>query len=64
MIRAEGLASAEMVDAGQSGSIVTLLCDGGERYSCTYYQNDWLAERGIDPVNVSELSNRISDRTE
>ena len=49
----------EMVDAGQSGSIVTLLCDGGERYSCTYYQDDWLAGRGIDPVKVSELSKRL-----
>ncbi len=38
----------EMVDAGESGSIVTLLCDGGERYSCTYYEDSWLAERGID----------------
>lgn len=42
----------ELVAAGQSGSIVTLLCDGGERYSCTYYDDNWLAERSIawEPV--------------
>jgi cysteine synthase A len=34
--------------AGESGSIVTVLCDGGERYSQTYYNDHWLAEHGID----------------
>ncbi|QQN74733.1 PLP-dependent cysteine synthase family protein [Croceicoccus sp. YJ47] len=43
----------EMVNAGESGSIVTLLCDGGERYSCTYYDDSWLAERGIDIVKMN-----------
>lgn len=38
----------EMAAAGEQGSIVTLLCDGGERYGCTYYNDAWLAERGID----------------
>lgn len=37
----------EMASAGQGGSIVTLLCDGGERYGCTYYDDAWLTERGI-----------------
>ena len=40
----------EMAKAGESGSVVTLLCDGGERYASTYYQNAWLRERGIDIV--------------
>jgi cysteine synthase A len=34
--------------AGESGSVVTLLCDGGERYTSTYYSDSWLAEQGID----------------
>jgi cysteine synthase A len=34
----------DMAQAGDSGSIVTLLCDGGERYGCTYYDADWLAQ--------------------
>ncbi|MBB4154315.1 cysteine synthase A [Sphingomonas jinjuensis] len=38
----------EMAAAGEEGSIVTLLCDGGDRYACTYYRDDWLAERGVD----------------
>lgn len=38
----------EMHAAGEAGSIVTLLCDGGERYGCTYYDDDWLAGQGID----------------
>jgi cysteine synthase A len=34
--------------AGETGSIVTLLCDGGERYACTYFDDGWLADQGID----------------
>ncbi len=34
---------------GESGSIVTLLCDGGERYHETLYDPAWLAERGVNP---------------
>jgi cysteine synthase A len=32
----------------EAGSVVTLLCDGGERYADTYYSDSWLAEQGID----------------
>ena len=38
----------EMAAAGETGSIITLLCDGGERYGCTYYDDSWLAGCGID----------------
>lgn len=37
----------EMAARGETGSIVTLLCDGGDRYACTYYRDEWLAARGI-----------------
>ena len=30
--------------AGETGSIVTLMCDGGSRYSDTYYNPDWVRE--------------------
>src|SRR3954447_1108207 len=30
------------------GSVVTLLCDGGERYQGTYYDDGWLARQDID----------------
>lgn len=38
----------EMAARREEGSVVTLLCDGGERYAHTYYDERWLAERGID----------------
>ena len=28
--------------------MVTLICDGGERYRGTYYDDGWLAEQGLD----------------
>lgn len=35
--------AVRMRDAGQTGSIVTLLCDSGERYLDTYYNPQWVA---------------------
>ncbi len=32
----------------ESGSIVTLACDGGERYADTVYDDAWLAANGLD----------------
>lgn len=39
---------AEMQRQQQSGSVVALLCDGGERYQETYYNPDWLIKNGLD----------------
>lgn len=39
---------ARMLATGQTGSIVTLVCDGGERYTHTYYDDAWLAGQGLD----------------
>ncbi len=39
---------AEMLERGRSGSVVTLLCDGGERYAGSYFDDDWVASEGID----------------
>jgi cysteine synthase len=41
---------AEMVARGKRGSIVSLMCDAGDRYAGSYYNPDWLAERGLDPA--------------
>jgi cysteine synthase A len=38
----------EMHLADESGSIVTLLCDSGDRYANTYFNDVWLAEQHID----------------
>jgi cysteine synthase A len=40
--------AAEMRAAGESGSVVTLICDRGDRYLGTYYDDGWLAEHGLD----------------
>ncbi len=51
----------EMTDKGQSGSIVTLLCDSGERYLATYYNDMWLEKNNIDIMpylkKIQQLNN-------
>ena len=37
-----------MRDAGQSGSLVSLLCDRGDRYDETLFDRAWLARNGIN----------------
>ena len=38
----------EMAAAGEVGSVVSLLCDSGERYRSTYFNDAWLRQRGFD----------------
>jgi cysteine synthase A len=38
---------AEMLARGERGSVVTLICDGGDRYAGTYYSDAWVAEQGL-----------------
>ena len=42
------MAAQQMKAAGESGSIVAILCDGGERYATTYYDQAWLAGQGYE----------------
>ncbi|WP_433560368.1 PLP-dependent cysteine synthase family protein [Nocardia sp. CA-151230] len=42
-----------MLARGDQGSVVTLLCDPGERYLDKYYSQAWLAGEGIDPTPYS-----------
>ena len=39
--------ASEMLARGEGGSIITLICDGGERYAGTYYDDAWLAEHDL-----------------
>lgn len=39
---------AEMVAAGETGSVVTLICDPGDRYLDKYYSDDWVAGQHLD----------------
>lgn len=43
---------AEMVAEGQRGSIVSLMCDGGDRYAGNYYNPAWLSGQGPGPRAV------------
>jgi cysteine synthase A len=45
---------AELRAAGRTGSVVTLLCDGGERYLQTYYDDDWVTRQGLDLAPYGE----------
>ena len=39
---------SEMIARGDEGSVVTLLCNSGERYRSTHLDDAWLQSRGID----------------
>jgi cysteine synthase len=39
---------AEMLARGERGSVVTLICDGGERYSGTYSSDAWVRDQGLE----------------
>ncbi|WP_308259054.1 PLP-dependent cysteine synthase family protein [Pseudonocardia sp. H11422] len=39
---------ARMRSEGVRGSVVTLICDGGERYRHSYYDDGWVAAQGLD----------------
>jgi cysteine synthase A len=39
---------AEMLSRGERGSLVTLICDGGDRYSGSYYNDAWVSGQGLE----------------
>jgi cysteine synthase A len=41
-------AARRMREEGRDGSIVTILCDAGDRYAHSYYAPAWYAANGID----------------
>jgi cysteine synthase A len=50
----------EMIAEGSKGSIVTLICDPGERYLGTYYDPHWIAREGLDPRPYRDWLERFS----
>jgi cysteine synthase A len=40
--------TSRMKAEGRTGSLVSLICDSGERYGNTYYNDDWVAAQGLD----------------
>ena len=49
----------EMVRTGEEGSVVTLLCDSGERYRSTHFDDAWLECRGIDIKAAEDAMERF-----
>ncbi|MDQ0755819.1 cysteine synthase A [Arthrobacter sp. B3I4] len=41
---------AGMIAEGRHGSVVSLMCDGGDRYSGNYYNPEWLQTQNLDPA--------------
>lgn len=56
------LIAAELVQRGESGSLVTLLCDAGERYLHTYYNPAWRDAQQLDTAPFVEQLNRFLDK--
>ena len=50
---------AEMVAEGRSGSVVTLLADSGDRYSDTYFCDEWLIKERARPVSLRRCAGRV-----
>ena len=55
---------SEMKAAGETGPVVTLICDGGERYAGTYYNDEWLASEHIDVASARTKLARLANTGE
>ena len=53
---------AQMLERGETGSVVTLICDSGERYANTYYNQQWLDEQGLDLAPYTAKLLRIMEQ--
>jgi len=49
----------EMKARGETGAVVTLICDGGERYLDTYYNDAWMTAQGYAPADWPEAFHGI-----
>nr|WP_245694135.1 PLP-dependent cysteine synthase family protein [Streptomyces abyssalis] len=45
---------SEMAAQGRTGSVVTLICDPGDRYLDKYYSDGWLTAQGLDIAPYSQ----------
>ena len=52
---------SEMRAAGETGPVVTLICDSGERYAGTYYNETWLVAENLDIAPALARLKRIAD---
>jgi cysteine synthase A len=54
-------AAARLLKTGEQGSLVTLICDSGERYLNTYHSPEWVAARGMDSRAFESTIERFLD---
>lgn len=54
--------AAGLSESRQSGSLVALICDSGDRYSDTYFDPAWLMRNGIDIVPWYRSINDFLDK--
>jgi len=52
---------SEMRATGETGPVVTLICDSGERYAGTYYNDAWLVAEDLDIAPALARLKRIAD---
>jgi cysteine synthase len=51
----------DMQQRGEHGSIVSILCDSGERYAHSYYNADWLSQHGFNlATDLAQLQQHIT----
>lgn len=53
--------AAQMIDKREKGSLVTLICDSGDRSAGTYYSDDWLRQNNIDIAPYCEMLETFLD---
>jgi cysteine synthase A len=52
---------AGMVAEGRRGSVVSLMCDSGDRYAGSYYDAGWLARQGLEPAGFEQVLDSFLD---
>lgn len=54
--------ATEMIAKGEQGSIVSMICDSGERYTSTYFNQSWLSDQGLEIEPYFQALNRINGK--
>ncbi|MFY0635226.1 MAG: PLP-dependent cysteine synthase family protein [Vannielia sp.] len=53
--------ASEMLKQGRRGSLVSIVCDSGSRYTETYYNTDWLKAQGFELTPWKDALERFLD---
>ena len=56
--------ASDMHKAGETGSLVTLLCDSGERYADTYFNSAWIESQGLSLAHWEAALERFDETGE